>query len=372
MTPSALLVLLTFTATPAARSSTPSHGAGAVTSPAAPALAPPVFSSRSTSAGAAPSPATSASFNAPPATQTSPGAGAAISPAETRPLEVHANATPERVRLGEPFVYEIALRHPKAQRYDLRLPEDLGVFGALSMERHREDGADDATTTFKLKLAVYELGAQKLPDLTFDVAGPAGDARYVLPGAQVEGLSSLKPDDPKSAELLDIRAPVGFEVRTYRLVAWLLALAALAAASVVLARRLWPTLRGARPALPLDARTREALDALEGQGLPQLGLTREFYFALSEIVRGYLGERYGIEALESTSAEVLERLRRVDTPGLPFADLTHFLREADLVKFARAATEPDRCAEALAFARRLVDVTPPLPAGAPDARPALS
>ena len=63
-------------------------------------------------------------------------------------------------------------------------------------------------------------------------------------------------------------------------------------------------------------RAREALDALRAEDLPGKGRVREFYFRLSEIVRGYLGERYGFDALESTTPELLESLRRLHTPGL--------------------------------------------------------
>lgn len=297
--------------------------------------------------------------------------GAANLP-EVKPLDVRAAVTPERVCLGEPFLYEIALTHPKAQRYDLRMPAELGAFGVLGLERHREDGPDQATTTFKLKLALYELGAHALPDLTFQVAGPGGEGRFRAPGRQVEGLSSIAEGDPDGQKLLDIQGPVTFDVRSYRPLLWLAGLAALAALAAVGARKLWALRGRVRPSLPLEQRTREALQQLEARDLPAAGRARELYFELSEIVRGYVGERYGVEALECTSTELLERLRRRDTPGLPFPDFTRFLREADLVKFARAPADASECQGALAFAYRLVELTTPPPAGAADARPAVS
>jgi hypothetical protein len=317
--------------------------------------------------------ATLAAPVSPAAQQPPQGTAGAASSAEERPLDTHVTVTPERVRLGEPFVYEIAVTHPGERRYDLRLPSELGAFGALGMERHREDGPNQAITTFRLKLALYELGKHRLPDLTFDVAGTGGEARFHASGPEVEGLSSLATNDPEARKLLDIRGPVGFDVRSYRVLAWLAGLAALASLAIVGARRLWALRERARPRLPLEQRAREALEQLAAKNLPGTGRAREFYFALSDIVRGYVGERYGVEALECTSTELLDRLRRRDTPGLPFPDFTRFLREADLVKFARAPAEPDECNGALAFAARLVELTTPSPAGgAADARPAVS
>ena len=55
------------------------------------------------------------------------------------------------------------------------------------------------------------------------------------------------------------------------------------------------------PPLALEVRTHQALSALQAERLPEQGRGREFYFRLSEILRGYLGERYAFEALECLS-----------------------------------------------------------------------
>ncbi len=88
---------------------------------------------------------------------------------------------------------------------------------------------------------------------------------------------------------------------------------------------------------------------------------KDFYFRLSEILRGYLGERYGFEALECTSSELMAKLRRMPTPGLPEDGLLRFVSESDLVKFARAESSPDSCRAALAFGYELLDKTWPPP-----------
>jgi hypothetical protein len=119
---------------------------------------------------------------------------------------------------------------------------------------------------------------------------------------------------------------------------------------------------------PLHTRTLAALDALRTEGLPAQGRVKEFHFRLSEILRGYLGERYGFEALESTSWELLNSLRGLHTPGLPAEEFARFTFESDLVKFAKGAAGPDECKVALEFGYRLVHATTvapqPLPGNA--------
>jgi hypothetical protein len=117
--------------------------------------------------------------------------------------------------------------------------------------------------------------------------------------------------------------------------------------------------------------------ALEGlHDLRHGGLTREGRFAehfarSSDIVRRYLGDRYGFDGLESTTREMLGELRAT-TPRIPVLDeIERFLRQADLVKFARLTPSEPECATALSEAQLIVERTipPPTPANAPAAAP---
>ena len=113
---------------------------------------------------------------------------------------------------------------------------------------------------------------------------------------------------------------------------------------------------------------RKALDALRTEDLPGKGRVREYYFRLSEIVRGYLGERYGFDALESTSPELLESLRRLHTPGLPMKELQEFVNESDFVRYAKASADPNACKNAIELAYTILQATTPTAAPAKDAR----
>src|SRR5258708_26423054 len=127
------------------------------------------------------------------------GAGADAGVAlEARPLRFVSHVAPDKVRLGEPFVYELVITHPPDQRYELRPIRDPGPFEPLQQLRERIDGPRDATTKFKLELSLFELGKRRLPDLTFAIISPAGDSGFVAEGIDVSGLSSPPQDAPTS------------------------------------------------------------------------------------------------------------------------------------------------------------------------------
>jgi len=281
------------------------------------------------------------------------------------PLSVDRQVIPEKVRLGDPFVYRITLHHPPGQRWELRTPRDLGGYELIEQSRTRSDGKTESTTTYLLKMSLFELGSHVLPTLTFDVLDPSGGGVARIDGPDIEGKSSLPKDaDQLGAKLEDIKPNEDVPIRSWRLL-WLLAGVAAVAALAWFAVRAWRKrprhALPAAPPLPLEQRTLQALDALEAEGLPQRGLQREFHFRLNGLVRGYLGERFSFDALECTSGELLREVDRRRLPGVDEEALQQFVDQCDVARYARGEVPVPACSGALAFARGLVESTRPRP-----------
>jgi hypothetical protein len=116
----------------------------------------------------------------------------------------------------------------------------------------------------------------------------------------------------------------------------------------------------------------ESLHDLRHAGLTREGRFAEHFDRVSDIVRRYLGDRYGFDGLESTTREMLGELRQT-TPRIPvLSEIERFLRQADLVKFARLTPSETECSTALGEAEQIVTSTlpPPTPVGAPEPGPA--
>jgi hypothetical protein len=287
------------------------------------------------------------------------------------PPEIATELSAEKVRLGEPFSYQVTVVHSASERWELRPPGDLGAFGLRSSRRNRRDTAGRSSTTFQFELALFELGAHVVPTLVFDVVGDGALHPASVAGPTVEGLSSLPPDAAsKGAALMDIKPNEDVPVRSWKLLWGFLALAALVAGALWLRRYLASRRLSAPPPPPppLTERTLAALEALREEGLLGFGLIREFHFRLSEILRGYLGERYGFEALECTSGELLNEVERLQPSGVDQRGLRRFVDQSDVAKFARAEIARPACDWALNYAVALVNATrPPPPVVATDA-----
>ena len=112
-----------------------------------------------------------------------------------------------------------------------------------------------------------------------------------------------------------------------------------------------------RKVVPLHERYLKKLAELENAKLWQTGKVKEYQSSLSEIVRSYIEERYGIPALESTTAEILSSLSHQGFSQNQIEDLTHLLNLADLVKFARHQPMPDEHSRSMEKAQVFVKST---------------
>jgi len=113
----------------------------------------------------------------------------------------------------------------------------------------------------------------------------------------------------------------------------------------------------------------EALEAIARGDLLTRGLTKDYYDAISDVVRRYLGGMRGFDAIEMTSDELLVQLRAKPLPGVAHVEVARLLSECDLVKFANHTPTHEECDEVLALAQSLVDRGLPAASSAASAPP---
>jgi hypothetical protein len=304
------------------------------------------------------------------AVEAPPAAEAPAPPEQATPSAVHSRTSRAGARLGEPIDWEVELHHGEGERY--QLPRALPEGPSFRMEAvgckqaPAAAPAVETVTTCALKVALLTLGPVDLPTLRLEVATPAGPRALDVPGPRLEGQGMIDPKVPADQlELRELAPPVPVMVPDWRPLWWALS----AVAALLLAWRLWRWWRAraraaAEPPPPVAPERRFAarLDALEAEHLGEQGRGQEHFFRLSEAVREYLGALTGLNALDLTSAELLEALARAGDPRLELEPVTRFCRQADLVKFAKWPATGRDCADGLAFGRELLARTLPPPA----------
>jgi hypothetical protein len=272
------------------------------------------------------------------------------------PKSAVARADHSEVRLGEPFVVNLTVKHDPKEAWSVATDQSYAPFSLRGQSRRTYREGPLVVDELKLTLALFLLGPHPVPDLKLQ-GSTAGqpDATFNLPGPVIKGVA---PEIEKDKEKRDILGPVAVRVTTLRLLGWLAA-ALLLAGLVFGAVRLWRRRPHRELAVPVPIRpphevALEALSRLEAKGLPAKGQFKVFHLELSEILRRYLGERYGIWALDMTTGELLDALGRLPTEGLSLSELSWVCSQGDLAKFAKGEPTADDCKQALTLVRQTV------------------
>jgi len=261
------------------------------------------------------------------------------------------------------------------EREGFALPDPEGAAGP---KLERTEQGERATT--KVKLSVVPLPPKPgrhelvLPPLPIAVSRASGELLTVCTAAHTVLVEDPIANTPNPAPRGNPTMRRQLEIWTAAKYAAMVALIALAlgALGALLISRWLRRPKALPPPPPPRPPWDVALEALHD--IRHAGLTREGRFAevfdrVSDVLRRYLGDRYGYDGLESTTREALSSLRET-TPAIEdLPGIEGFMRDADLVKFARLTPSEGECLDLLARAESIVTRTmliAPLPPPAPE------
>lgn len=103
------------------------------------------------------------------------------------------------------------------------------------------------------------------------------------------------------------------------------------------------------------------LAAVRSRNLCENGMEKEYYSEITEILRTYLMRRFGINAMEMTSSQILKALRDNPDTRLPKKYMDQVLEIADFVKFAKVRPLPADNVKTYENAVSFVEDTKPAP-----------
>jgi hypothetical protein len=292
-----------------------------------------------------------------------------LAPVDPDAPTITTRADRSKVQLGEPFHLILTVLHKPDMKVELPATLELGE-GFAEMAARADTSAVEkdgrVKQTLTITLGALETGTQTVPGLPLGYS-VKGEHRQITTSAVSVEVSTVVGNGKE--ELRPAAQPVTVLERDLTLL-WI---AAGVVGAGLLGFAVWLFLRkaqarrpGARarsgktaPPLPPDEAALARLRALASSGKLDADDRRPVYFELSEIVREYLGARYGFDALELTSEELLAALA-LRAPVDVAHEVGGWLRAGDLVRYARVPCTRDEAASALAQAVTIVERTRPL------------
>ena len=290
--------------------------------------------------------------------------GAAEAPDPDAPT-VAARVDHAEAHVGDPIHLELVAIGKSAVPVNLPSTLELGPFTLLDRQESEQNLGDGRIKRqFTLTVAAYEPGAKQVPALEVTYLGPRGDVRTARTSPVRVKIGSLIANEPEPA-IKDAAPPVTVMEENLwpAYIAGGLCAAGLGALLTMLIVRRLRARRGERPGpppRPAHEVALERLDRLGAYGFLENADNRPFYFAVSEIIRDYLGGRYGFDSLELTTDELIAELRRQASRELVLGEIQGWLSACDLVKFAKISPSAAEARGALESAIRIVTATRPV------------
>lgn len=267
----------------------------------------------------------------------------------------------DSVTVGDPIAVQMRFTAPATYKpAELTWPhatDTLVALDTLSVKLENE-----SLWVASTRVALFVPGRLAAGPNDILLLGPGGDSLYVLFPPESVSVASVLPAEQDSI------APAPFKALIQppsRIPWWLWVVLALVAAGVATfvyrLRRSRPTMLTPAPASrPPWEVALERLSELAEKKYHSRGEPRPFAIALSEIVRAYLEDRFGTDALEQTTSEIAVSLRSMALTEAQKDALIRLLRGCDLAKYANFHWPAGELSASLSAARRFVEETTPV------------
>ena len=240
---------------------------------------------------------------------------------------------------------KLSLEARIGEEYEAKLPEfgeKLEQFGIADYRASQPElsGNGEVLIRKTYELEPFLSGDYKIPPmkvLFWKKTEGEGKKHEVESEELLVKVKSLLPEKSAALDIKDIAPPVGLPRRTPGWLYWLagaaLCAGGTAAGIVVWLRRRRRTESAARR--PAHEIAFDELEKLLAQKLIEKGEVKPFYDGLSDILRRYTENRFGLRAPERTTEEFLCELKASTALGAAHKNLLgEFLRHCDMVKFA--------------------------------------
>ncbi|MDR1517890.1 MAG: hypothetical protein LBS52_07355 [Dysgonamonadaceae bacterium] len=279
--------------------------------------------------------------------------------AQAQKASVQASVEPAEILIGEQALINLKIIAPKDKTilfpiYESQIVPGLEVLAMPSLDTLIENNVMTLNVKYlvtSFDSTLYHIPSMPISDGTDTIYSNSFGLKVTSPAlkdstlAYLEKMNTGQTDsiDFNQLQLNDIK-PIQkppFVLADYLWVLWiflgvlLLLLIVGLAVYLILKRKKKGYFFTPPVVLPPHIRAIQALDKLKEEKNWQQGREKEFYTKITDILRQYIFDRYRISAMEMTSGEILNEIRKETDVASVYENLKQILSVSDLVKFAK-------------------------------------
>lgn len=265
-------------------------------------------------------------------------------------VSVTSRLDTSRIYIGDQIFYTISIDQPADLSLDIKPLKDTLIRNIEILSGPSQDTIASASGRIKVEnkylITSFDSGYYRIPPAYAEIRSENGIKRFYSDYNPLEVMRIRITPPDTTEKIFDIIKPYRAPLTASEVLPWVL-LAALAAAAVwgiiLLSRKLKRSKKEPEKEInpdPAHLIAFRELERLKQEELWQKGEVKKYYSRLTEILRQYLENRYGVNSLEMTTSETLDALvssgfRKDES----YSVLKSVLSNADLVKFAKYKPE---------------------------------
>ena len=290
---------------------------------------------------------------------------AGIAFSESGKISIQSAVDRSKITIGDVITYTVTVTRDKDVKVKLPgLAENLGQFEIRDykvFDPLKKDGK--IIDRVQYKISTFDIGDFQIPPISIQYSIPPDTVEHVLKSEAIKiTVESVAPS--KEGDIKDIKPPVEipFDWRPYVKYGLFGLLGLLLLGALVY---FWIRKRSGKPLIPLKAEpprpphevALEALESLQNSDFLEKGQVKRYYSDVSEIIRRYIGGRFGVDALDLTSTELLSELKSIPISDEHLQLMTDFTDLCDLVKFAKYIPEDEENQKVIDWAFQFIHET---------------
>lgn len=272
----------------------------------------------------------------------------------------------DSVLIADQFRYGIILENVP-EGTPLAFPEfkpekdsPLEILGEWQLDSTRISKKKEVPARYNIKasilLTAFDGGIYELPDIPVLMDGDT----LVFHGPEEPLEVKELPIDMETFQAHDIKPQVKFPYTFKEIFPWVLGVLVFIGLVYLLVRFIQSRRKAAQEkekAEPAHIKALRKLDKYRGDKYWKPENQKTFYSGVTDALREYIVSRYGVGAMEMTTAEIFDGLKGSDIPEDLFAQMKDLFERADFVKFAKFTATDEENATVLPRAVNFVTTT---------------
>jgi len=266
-------------------------------------------------------------------------------------ISVSAAFDTTRILIGDQVNFSVTIDQPSDLRLTLpffrdSLVKNIEILAGPATDTSEIPG-NKIRITEKYLVTSFDSGFYRIDPVFAEIVDSKGLKRFFSDYTFLEvARVKIAPADT-SAKIFDIAAPYRAPLTLGEILPWILLVLLVSVIIWLLIKLIKKFKRVKREDIipvisePAHVIAFRELEKLRNEMLWQNGETKKYYIRLTEIIRQYLENRFGVNSLELTTSETLEALiKKGFKKDESYNKLWSVLTGADLVKFAKYKPEP--------------------------------